>query len=90
MITVYPHNSDWEEIHQITGDDSWAPDHMRGYFERLERCTYLEAGSLRAAGICAMAFPAGWRRAGPTRAWPSVTASSWKSSRRRPRRRSST
>ena len=40
MITVYPHNSDWEELRQITGDDSWAPDLMRGYFERLERCTY--------------------------------------------------
>ncbi len=44
MITVYPHNSDWEQIRQITGDDSWAPDNMRRYFERLERCTYLKAG----------------------------------------------
>ena len=40
MITVYPHNGDWEEIQSITGDASWAPDAMRGYFERLERCSY--------------------------------------------------
>jgi choline dehydrogenase len=40
MITVYPHNSDWQHIVDLTGDTSWAPDRMRGYFEKLERCTY--------------------------------------------------
>jgi choline dehydrogenase len=40
MITVYPHNSDWQNIVDLTGDTSWAPDRMRGYFEKLERCTY--------------------------------------------------
>jgi choline dehydrogenase len=40
MITVYPHNSDWDELRRITGDPSWSGDHMRSYFERLERCTY--------------------------------------------------
>ncbi|HYC92804.1 MAG TPA: GMC family oxidoreductase [Thermoanaerobaculia bacterium] len=40
MITVYPHNSDWQNIVNITGDASWAPDKMRGYFEKLERCKY--------------------------------------------------
>ena len=40
MITVYPHNSDWQHIVDLTGDASWAPDKMRGYFEKLERCTY--------------------------------------------------
>jgi len=40
MITVYPHNSDWQGIADLTGDQSWAPDNMRGYFEKLERCTY--------------------------------------------------
>ncbi|UGA39617.1 GMC family oxidoreductase N-terminal domain-containing protein [Chromobacterium haemolyticum] len=38
MITVYPHNADWDGIAQLTGDDSWRADHMRGYFERLENC----------------------------------------------------
>ncbi|KAK7543776.1 glucose-methanol-choline oxidoreductase-like protein [Phyllosticta citricarpa] len=41
LITVYPHESDWTNIQQITGDDSWAPDNMRKYFERLERARYL-------------------------------------------------
>lgn len=36
MITVYPHNSDWDHIAKITGDDSWHSDKMRAYFERFE------------------------------------------------------
>ena len=40
MIIVYPHDSDWQHIADLTGDASWAPDHMRKYFELLERCTY--------------------------------------------------
>jgi choline dehydrogenase len=40
MITIYPHNSDWQEIADLTGDPSWAPARMRDYFERLERCRY--------------------------------------------------
>jgi choline dehydrogenase len=38
MILVYPHNQDWQEIADATGDASWAPDHMRKYFEKLENC----------------------------------------------------
>jgi choline dehydrogenase len=41
MITVYPQNSDWEGIRALTGDDSWAADTMRSYFERLEQCGYI-------------------------------------------------
>jgi choline dehydrogenase len=41
MITVYPHNSDWDHIAQITGDSSWRADSMRRYFERVERNRYL-------------------------------------------------
>lgn len=40
MITVYPHNSDWDAIAALTGDRSWRAPTMRGYFERLERCAY--------------------------------------------------
>jgi choline dehydrogenase len=36
MITVYPHNSDWDYIAQITGDNSWNSDNMRNYFQRFE------------------------------------------------------
>jgi choline dehydrogenase-like flavoprotein len=38
LITVYPHNQDWQHIADITGDRSWGPDNMRKYFERLENC----------------------------------------------------
>jgi choline dehydrogenase len=38
MITVYPHNADWDDIAQLTGDSSWRASSMRRYFERLENC----------------------------------------------------
>ncbi|CCD34523.1 similar to glucose-methanol-choline oxidoreductase:GMC oxidoreductase [Botrytis cinerea T4] len=41
MISIYPHDSDWQHIVDITGDDSWAPDNMRTYFEKMEHCDYL-------------------------------------------------
>lgn len=40
MITVYPHDRDWDGIAALTGDDSWRAERMRAYFERLERCHY--------------------------------------------------
>jgi choline dehydrogenase len=40
MIFVYPHNSDWNQIADITGDSSWRADHMRTYFERIEDCRH--------------------------------------------------
>lgn len=40
MITVYPHNADWDRIAEITGDQSWHSSNMRKYFERLENCHY--------------------------------------------------
>lgn len=41
MITIYPHESDWNNIASVTGDDTWRADNMRKYFQRLERCRYL-------------------------------------------------
>jgi choline dehydrogenase len=41
MITVYPHNSDWDHLANLLGDPSWRPDRMREYFQRLERCQYV-------------------------------------------------
>lgn len=38
MITVYPHNADWDELAELTGDSSWSADNMRKYFERMENC----------------------------------------------------
>lgn len=40
MICVYPHNSDWDYIAEITQDKSWASSDMRKYFERMEKCHY--------------------------------------------------
>lgn len=38
QIFVYPDNSAWRYIADLTGDASWHPDRMRTYFERLENC----------------------------------------------------
>ena len=40
LIFVYPHNEDWSDIAQLTGDASWKPTNMRRYFERLEDCRH--------------------------------------------------
>jgi choline dehydrogenase len=42
MILVYPHNSDWDHIAELTGDPSWQAGNMRRYFERMERCEYAD------------------------------------------------
>lgn len=41
LITIYPHESDWNYITSLTGDDSWNPDAMRKHFQRMERNRYL-------------------------------------------------
>src|SRR5215471_12287483 len=38
MIFVYPHNADWNYIADLTGDQSWRPEKMRSYFQKLENC----------------------------------------------------
>ena len=40
MMTLYPHNADWDDIAEITGDPTWKADNMRKYFERIENCHY--------------------------------------------------
>lgn len=40
MITVYPHNADWDELARLTGDRSWSANNMRRYFERMENCRH--------------------------------------------------
>lgn len=40
MITVYPHNDDWNEIATLTGDHSWSAEAMRKYFMLLEHCDH--------------------------------------------------
>ena len=40
MICVYPHNDDWNDLAELTGDDSWNADNMRKYFEDMENCEH--------------------------------------------------
>ncbi|WP_374087932.1 GMC family oxidoreductase [Methylomicrobium lacus] len=40
MITVYPHNADWDDVAKLTGDASWNADNMRKYFEGMEYCQH--------------------------------------------------
>ncbi|KAM0324680.1 hypothetical protein ACHAQA_008073 [Verticillium albo-atrum] len=44
LIAVYPHQSDFEYIASLTGDDSWSPENMRKYFVKLEENRHLAAG----------------------------------------------
>src|ERR1700732_2655997 len=40
MILMYPHDSDWDDIAELTGDLSWRARNMRRYFRRLENCRH--------------------------------------------------
>ena len=46
MITVYPHESDWEYIAALVNDDSWKAENMRKYFDDIERPQYGEGSAL--------------------------------------------
>jgi choline dehydrogenase-like flavoprotein len=43
MIVVVPNDKDWDYIADLTGDESWRPNLMRGYFTKLERNEYRRA-----------------------------------------------
>jgi choline dehydrogenase len=45
MVMVYPHDRDFDDIADATGDRSWRASNMRRYFEMLERCDYCEFGA---------------------------------------------
>jgi choline dehydrogenase-like flavoprotein len=40
MIFVYPSNSDWDYIADLTGDRSWRSSEMWAYVQRIENCRY--------------------------------------------------
>src|SRR5260370_26728706 len=40
MITIVPHDSDWNHIAELTGDESWRAAKMHKYFTKLERNAY--------------------------------------------------
>ena len=59
MILVYPHNADWNQLADLTGDPSWRGERMREYFERLERCEH-RADEKRASRVGANPSRHGW------------------------------
>ena len=79
MILIYPHNADWNQLADLTGDSSWRAEKMRAYFERIERATTgrrsaHSAGSARTPA--ATAGPAGCRPKRRCRARRSAIATS--------------
>ncbi len=60
LVTVYPHESDWDGIANMLARSSdaddqaaagaWRPDKMRRYYQILERAEYLADGNLSADG----------------------------------------
>ena len=66
MITVYPHDADWDGIADLTGDPSWRAAEMRRWFERLEACAYkprpADAAAAPLAGPAAGRAAAGERQ----------------------------
>jgi choline dehydrogenase len=44
LIAVYPHQSDFEYIAQLTGDSSWSAESMRSYFVKMEKNQHLLPG----------------------------------------------
>ncbi len=40
LITLVPHDADWDAIAATFADPSWSAANMRRYFERLEHCDY--------------------------------------------------
>lgn len=40
QIFLYPHESDWDGIATLTGDESWRADRMLRYFQKVENCRH--------------------------------------------------
>lgn len=59
MITMYPDNSDWENLQKTTGNQMFDPINMRKYFQRLEHNHYLLRGWDQRAVVSRNGFE-GW------------------------------
>ena len=42
MIVIRPNDRDWEQIADLTNDDSWRAKNMQPYFARFEQCLYID------------------------------------------------
>lgn len=75
MITVAPHDSDWQRLADLTGDPSWGPDPMRALFERIERWQGADADPMPGEDETARETAAAHGRSGwmsTTRADPTI------------------
>lgn len=59
LITLVPHDADWDCIAATFGDPSWSAGNMRRYFERLEHCDYAPRPARGAASPARHGFD-GW------------------------------
>jgi choline dehydrogenase len=50
MITMRPHDGDWDSIAETFGDASWRAANMRRYWTRLEHCDYAPSSARSAHG----------------------------------------
>lgn len=41
LISITAHDSDWDNIATLTGDDSWSATNMREHFKKIENAQYL-------------------------------------------------
>ncbi|KAI9896347.1 hypothetical protein N3K66_008519 [Trichothecium roseum] len=44
-LTVRPSDWDWDNVRDLTGDETWSHEHMLHYFEKLERNLYVPEGT---------------------------------------------
>jgi choline dehydrogenase-like flavoprotein len=59
MILMAPHDSDWNAIAKMTGDETWRSDNMRKYFRRLENCRYRPLWRILAQATFGLVNPTG-------------------------------
>lgn len=50
LIMILPADEDWSYLQNLTGDASWDPENMRGYFRKLEKNRYLPSDLTGAHG----------------------------------------
>ncbi|MBI3409887.1 MAG: GMC family oxidoreductase N-terminal domain-containing protein, partial [Planctomycetes bacterium] len=66
LITIAGPAADWDDLADLTDDDSWCGNAMRPYFQRLERCAYQERPKGFDPGMHGFD---GWL----TTSWPDIT-----------------
>jgi choline dehydrogenase len=45
LVSVYPHDKDWELVRKLTGDETWNAQNMRRIFSKMENATHVPVGT---------------------------------------------